>query len=112
MSRKLVAAVARVRLDSGVNLGVSLEIVLPNKALHAGRALVLAVVEMCLDVGLDVLFAAKLLAAVVEQTSPLAVCRLGSLDELGNLFDSDPCLGSRLIDIDIGDAGRARDAGR
>jgi hypothetical protein len=89
---------------------VSLEIVLANKALLAGWALILAVVEMCLDVGLYIFFATKLFSTVIEQTSPLAIRRLWSLDELSNLFASDARVGSRLIDIDIGDAGRAGNA--
>lgn len=110
VARKFVAAVARIWLDACVNLGVSLEIVLTNKALPAGWALILAVVQMGLNVGLDVFFATKLFSTVVKQTSPLAIRRLWSLDELSNLFASDACVGSRFLDIDIGDASRAGNA--
>jgi hypothetical protein len=111
MSRKLVTAVARVRFNAGVNLGVSLKIVLSNKALHTSRALILAIIQVSLNVGLDVLLATKLLSAIVKQTSPFAICGLWSLDELCNLLARDASVGSRLFDIDICDASRASNAG-
>ena len=73
LSGKAVAARALVRLVTTVNLRVTLQIVLSNEALAAVVALELAIAKMGLDVGADVLLAAELLVAAIEETSPLAI---------------------------------------
>jgi len=81
LSGKAVAARALVRLVATVNLCVTLEVMLSNKALAAVVALELAIAKMGLDVGTDVLLAAELLVAFIKQTGPLAIAVILGADE-------------------------------
>ena len=96
---KAVTTQARVGLDAGMDLGVTLEVVLSNEAFLTRRAFELSIVEMCLYVGFDVLFTAKLLVAVLEDTYPLVVFGVWTLDVLLNIFESDACGHLGTLDI-------------
>jgi hypothetical protein len=81
LSSKAVAARALVGLVATVNLCVTLEVMLSNEALAAVIALELAIAEVGLDVGTDVLLAAELLVASIKQTGPLAIAVILGADE-------------------------------
>ena len=110
MASKAVATFAGVRLDTSVDLGVSLKVVLTDKALLTRGALVLTVVEVSLDVRLDVLLAAELLSTVLVCACPLAVTCVRAADELSDLILSDTSLCLGLLDVDAGNAGSTGDA--
>lgn len=120
VSRKSIAAVAVVGFDTGVDLGVSLQIMLADEAFWAVGALVLAVVQMCLDVRLDVLLAtivdvlaarieALVLVGVVGRRAVL-VAVLRSERHLNILVDILRCDSGGLssaVDVEAGNAGVA-----
>ena len=104
---KAVAAVARIGLDARVDLGMALEVVLAYKTLLACGALVLSVVEMCLHVRLDVFLAAKLLAAELKGTCPLAVAGFRAEDKDVDFGSVDASFDAGIVDIERVDAGGA-----
>jgi len=108
MARKAVAALTWVWLDSSVDLGVALEIVLADEAFLAGWALILPVIEMGLDVALDILFPSKAFPAVLVATDPLAINRIWTFDVDGNFVERHSRVGFGLFNVDAGDAGSAR----
>lgn len=71
MSSEASATRALVWLVAGVDLCVSLEIVLADEALSAAVALELAVTKMRLNVGANVFSSAEHLAAILVETCPL-----------------------------------------
>lgn len=81
---------------------MTLEIVLANEAFLAVRALILAVTEMSLYMGLDILLSSETLLAVWIKTQPFTVNRIRTLDEGCNVIDRDTCICKCLIDVDAG----------
>ncbi|KAI6751422.1 hypothetical protein HG531_006118 [Fusarium graminearum] len=110
VASEAVAAFTGIRLDSSVDLGMSLKIVLPDEALLACGTLVLTVVEVSLNVRLDVLLAAELLTTVLVCACPFAVACIGAADELSDLILSHTGLCLGLLNVDTGNAGSTGDA--
>jgi len=78
-----------VGLVTAVNLCVTLQVVLSNKALAAVVALELTVTKMGLDVSTNVLLAAELLVAPIEEAGPLAIAVILGTDELLDILRRD-----------------------
>lgn len=110
MASKTVTTFAGVRLDPSVYLGVSLQVMLTNKALLAVWALILAVIKMRLDVRLDILLSPETLATVIIQAKPLAVSWVWSLYKLCDIFRVHSGLSFCLLDVDTCNACSAGDA--
>jgi hypothetical protein len=102
MAREAVATGTRVGLDTTVDLGVALEVVLANEALATVRALELAVPEMGLHVGLDVFFAAEALVAGGEEAEVFLVCGGGAGDVARDVVGGDAGFGVGFVGV--GDA--------
>jgi hypothetical protein len=86
LSGETVAAGALVGLVTTVYLCVTLQVVLSDEALAAVVALELAITKMGLDVGTNVLLAAELLVAPIEETGPLAIAVILGADEALNIL--------------------------
>lgn len=104
MAGEAITALTWVGLDACMNLGVTLKIVLSDETFLAVGALVLAIVQVSLDVGFYVFFASKLFAAVFKQARPFAIRRLGALNELGNLLNCHASLRLSFFNVDAGNA--------
>lgn len=95
-----VPALAWIWLYSTVDLGMSLQVVLSNKALFAMRTLELSVAKMGLYMRLDVLLSSKTLLTVWVQAKPFAVCWVRPLDEGSDIIYGDSCVGDGFLNID------------
>jgi hypothetical protein len=104
MSSKAIAALTRVRLNAGMDLGVSLEVVLADKTFLTVRTLVLAVIEMCLHMRLDVLLPPESFTAVLEVASPSAVLKIRAFDVLSNVVYRYSSLSLGILNVDASDA--------
>lgn len=80
MTGKNISTEAFVGLVACVNLGMAFEIVTTDKALAAVVTLVLAVTQVGLDVGLDVLLPAKPSLAARVETDPFAILGVRTRD--------------------------------
>lgn len=89
VARECIATEARIWLGTGVDLGVSLQVVAADKTLVAVIASELSIAEMGLHMGLDILFPSKFLVAFFILANPLIVNRIWSLDKLGNVIQRD-----------------------
>ena len=77
---------------------MALEVMATNEALLAMVASELTISEMCLDMRFNVLFPAKLLAAVDISAHVLAVNWIWSFDELCNVIDRNVGVLNRSFD--------------
>ena len=84
-----IAACTGVWLAARVDLGVAFEVVASNKALVAVVAAELTIAKMCLDMRLDVFFAAELFVAVFVFADPFVVAWVWSFNELSDVVESD-----------------------
>jgi hypothetical protein len=100
LSGEAVAAGALVGLVAAVDLCVTLEVVLSDEALAAVVALELAITEMGLDVGTNVLLAAELLVAPIEETGPLAIAVILGADEALNVLGRDASVLDASVDVE------------
>jgi hypothetical protein len=100
LSGKAIAAGALVGLVTTVNLCVTLQVVLSNEALAAVVALELAITEMGLDVGTDVLLAAELLVAPIEETGPLAIAVILGANEALDILGRDTSVLDASVDVE------------
>lgn len=80
MTGEQVSTEAFVGLIARVDLGMAFEIVTTDKALAAVVALVLAVTQVGLDVGLDVLLPAKPSLAARVEADPFAILGVRTRD--------------------------------
>ena len=92
---------ALVGLVASVDLCVTLEIVLPHKALAASIALELPVAKMCLDVRADVFSSAEDLAAILIQACPLVCLGVLFADVSLDFFGSDAGVLKARIDLKV-----------
>jgi hypothetical protein len=100
LSGKAIAAGALVGLVATVNLCVALQVVLSDEALAAVIALELAITKMGLDVGTDVLLAAELLVAPIEETGPLAIAVILGADEALDILGRDTGVLDASVDVE------------
>ena len=98
MAGENVSTEALVGLVSRVNFGMAFEIVTTDEALAAVVALVLAVTQVGLDVGLDVLLPAKPSLAARVETDPFAILGVRTRDVRSDLIDGDPGLVDGCVD--------------
>lgn len=90
LASKTSTTAAGERLLASVGLQVALEIVASDERLVANIALVGAIIEMGLDMGLDVLLATEAsVLAILPQTHPFAVLGIGAGDVLVDLIAGD-----------------------
>jgi hypothetical protein len=91
-----VAALARIRLDAGVNLSMTLQVVLADETFGAVDASVLAVSKMSLDMRADILLAAEELATLRILALPFTTMSLVRLFDIRlHVF----CLDTSRLDI-------------
>lgn len=89
VSSERVAAETWIRLGPSMDLRMALQVMATNEALLAVIASKLPISQVCLNMGFDVLFPAKLLAALFVSAHVLAINRIGPFDELCNIVDGD-----------------------
>lgn len=93
-----VPAETLVRLVSGVNFGMSLEIVSTNKALIAVVTLVLAITKVSLNVRLDILLSSKPPLTSWVQADPFSVLGVWAIDVRGDFLQRDTGLCNGCLD--------------
>jgi hypothetical protein len=89
MAGEAVSASTWVWLDTAVDLGVALQVMLSDKALAAMGALKLTISQMGLHVGLDILLATETLITLWEEAHPLLVDRVRAGNVMCNIIDGD-----------------------
>jgi hypothetical protein len=100
LSSKTIAARALVGLVTTVNLCVTLQVVLSNETLAAVIALELAITEMGLDMGTNILLATELLVASIKETGPFAIAVVLGADELLNILRRDASVLNASVDVE------------
>lgn len=93
-----VAAKTSIGFGTGMNLGMSFQVVSSNEAFVAVIAFELSVTKVGLNMGFDVLFSAEPFVAVLELAYPLLVFWVRPFNVLCNIIESDVCLFNRGFD--------------
>lgn len=93
MACKDISAEAFVRLVSGVDLRMSLQIVSANEALVAVVTLVLTISKVGLNMGLDILLSAKSSVTAGMQANPLAILGIRTRYVGGDFINANTCFG-------------------
>ena len=90
MSGEAVSTLAWVWLDTAMNLGMALQVVLADETFLAMRTLELSVSKMGLYVRFDVFLTAESLVTFWVKTNPLSIRWVRSLNECCNVVNGDP----------------------